>query len=391
MVGSRILPFRHSGDKNFWLDIIRGVQRLGHEIEVITVMLDRVESNGWPFHRIEPIPVYLRPDLRFNPRFRHVAGTNNYASKTLTLPRVMNEVRSRLRTFRPDVIHFAENYGPAAATLRAAIGPTPMAISAPTYQPNRPLYDLFLRASFSSFNFVVPFSDAYGRRLLDLGLPQARIRRIRWGIDVTKFVPPSEAEREAARRELGVPRGSIVIQWTGFLQQANEPDLDLALRTARRALESDGSKFAFFFCFKPEHFKEAYRRFEHPGLKVADSEALFHTVRKAADVLLSPIDDLRSTAAPPLAWLESLAMGIPIVSTDFPGAREAIVDGQSGFVGTNPKGMADRLQEMFADPALVPRMREGARRIAVDQYSLDRSLHEYVDLWTAMARAAPAS
>jgi glycosyltransferase involved in cell wall biosynthesis len=391
LVGSRILPFRHSGDKNFWLDIIRGVQRLGHGLEVITVMLDHVDSNGWPFHRIEPIPVYLRPDLRFNPGFRHVAGTNNYASKTLTLPRVINEVRSQLRTFRPDVIHFAENYGPAAAALRAAIGPTPMAISAPTYQPDRPFYDVFLRASFSSFNVVVPFSDAYSRRLLDLGLPLTRIRRIRWGIDVAKFVPPSDAEREAARQELGIPKGSIVVQWTGFLQQAKEPDLDLALRTARRALESDGSKFAFFFSFKPEHFKEAYRRFEHPGLRVTDSGALFHTVRNAADVLLSPINDLRSTAAPPLAWLESLAMGIPILSTDVPGAREAVVDGQSGFVGATPKEIAARLHEMFADSGLVSRLKEGARRIAVERYSLDRSLQEYVDLWAAMARLGPAS
>lgn len=391
LVGSRILPFRHSGDKNFWLDIIRRLQRLGHELEVVTVMLDDVDNDGLPLHRVRPIPMFLRPDLRFNPRFRFVAGTSNYASKTLTLPRLMSELRSRRREFQPDVIHFVENYGPAAAGLRAAIGRVPMAISAPTYQPNRPLYNLFLRASFVSFNVVVPFSDAYGRRLLDIGLPPERIRRIRWGVDVSKFVPSSDGERELARQELGIGQESIVVQWTGFLQQAGEPDLDLALRTARRALATNGSKFAFFFCFKPEHFKESYRRFERHGLRVTESEAMFHTVRRAADVLLSPIDDIRSTAAPPLAWPESLAMGIPILTTDIPGAREAVVDGESGFVAPTPQDMAMRLEEMFESPELARRMKAGARQIAVDRFSLDLAFREYLDLWERMATMNPAS
>jgi glycosyltransferase involved in cell wall biosynthesis len=391
LVGSRILPYRHSGDKNFWLDIISRLQRLGHELEVVTVMLDDVANDGLPLHRVRPIPMFLRPDLRFNPKFRFVAGTSNYASKTLTLPRLMNELRSRRREFQPEVVHFVENYGPAAAGLRAAIGRVPMAISAPTYQPNRPLYDLFLRASFSSFNIVVPFSDAYGRRLLDIGLSPERIQRIRWGVDVTRFVPPSDAERDRARQELGVRDESLVVQWTGFLQQAGEADLDIALRTARRALEADGSKFEFYFCFKPEHFKESYRRFERPGLRVTESEAKFHSVRRAADILLSPIDDMRSTAAPPLAWPESLAMGIPILTTDIPGAREAVVDGQSGFVAPTPKEMAERLEEMFADPALARRLRAGARQIAVDRFSIDRSFDEYVELWNRMAVLDSAS
>ena len=391
LVGSRILPFRHSGDKNFWLDIIAGLQHLGHDLEIVTVMLDDVPNDGLPLHRVSPIPMFLRPDLRFNPKFRFVAGTSNYASKTLTLPRLMNELRSLRREFEPDVIHFVENYGPAAAGLRAASGRVPMAISAPTYQPNRPFYDLFLRASFSSFDKVVPFSDAYGQRLLDIGLRPERIHRIRWGVDMNRFTPPSDEEREHTRQDLGVGKESIVVQWTGFLQQAGEPDLDLALRAARKALEADGSKFAFFFCFKPEHFKESYRRFERPGLRVTESEAMYHAVRRAADVLFSPMNDRRSTAAPPLAWPESLAMGIPILTTDIPGAREAVVEGESGFVARTPEEMAKRLEEIHADPELARHLKIGARKIAVDRYSVDRSFREYVDLWERMAEGKPAS
>src|SRR5438034_10004418 len=36
IVGERILPFRHAGDKNFWLDMIRRLLVAGHEVEALS-------------------------------------------------------------------------------------------------------------------------------------------------------------------------------------------------------------------------------------------------------------------------------------------------------------------------------------------------------------------
>jgi len=379
------LPFRHAGDKNFWLDMFGGLQRLGHDLEIVSAMLEDVPNGGLPLRRVAPIPVYLRPDLRFNPTHWYIAGTNNYVSKTVSLPRIVRAVRRYRKRFRPDVIHFIENYGPAMAPLRLAFPHVPLTISAPTYQPNRPLYDLFLEASFASFDTVVPFSDAYQRRLLELRFRRERVRRIRWGIDVDRFAPPSDEQRAAARKELGLGAEQIVGFWTGFIQQTTEDDLRAALQTAERTLRSDPTKYAFLFCFKPEHFKESFRAFERPGLRVFGSAEAFQAARASADVFLSPIQDARSTAAPPLAWLESLAMGIPILTTDIPGSEEAVVDGESGFRVRSPEEASDRLLEMGSDAAMRRRLREGARQIAVDRYSVDRALEEYLALWLDLA------
>jgi len=379
------LPFRHSGDKNFWLDIIHGLQRLGHDLDVVSVMVEDVPSEGLPLHRVPPIPMYLRPDRRFNPSHWHIAGTNNYVSKTISLPRIVREVRRRRKEFQPDLIHFIDNYGPGMAGLRAAFGNLPLTVSAPTYQPNRPMYDVFLRASFASFDVIVPFSDAYRKRLLELRFPAERVRRIRWGIDVDRFTPPTDAQREAVRKELGLRRDQLVILWTGFIQQTGEPDLRLALRTAELAIEDDPTKYAFLFCFKPEHFKESYRSFERTGLRVFGSADAFHAARTAADILLCPFIDVRSTAAPPLAWLECLAMGIPILTTEIPGVEEAVADGKSGFAVPSPEAASDRLRALLADDGLRQRLREGARQIAMERYSVDRALQEYVDLWSTVA------
>lgn len=388
LVGSRVLPFRHGGDKNFWLDIIHGLQRSGHELEVLSLMVEDVPSQGLPLRRVPSIPVYLRPDVRFNPDHSHLAGTNNYASKTMTLPRLVRAIRRRQREFRPDVIHFMDNYGPAMMGLRAAFGRVPLTVSAPTYQPNRPLYDFFLKASFKSFDVVVPFSDAYRRRLLELGFGPGRVRCIRWGIDVDKFVPPTESARDGARTQLGIGKQELVVLWTGFTQQTEERDLHSALSTAEVTLRRDPSKFAFLFCFKPEHYKDSYRSFERPGLRVFGTSEAFHAARASADVLLSPIQDARSTAAPPLVWLECLAMGIPILTTEIPGTAEAVVAEKSGLAIRSPEAGPGFLQEMMGNHEMRRRLREGARQIAVERYSVDRALNQYVDLWSSLANGS---
>src|SRR3989475_5563484 len=181
IVGARILPFRHAGDKNFWLDMIRRLLVAGHEVEALSVDIEATPGNGLPIRHVPQIPVYFRPDARFNVEHSQFGGVNNYVSKTTNVPIILREVRRRQRTFRADVIHFADNFGPATVLLRAIGRKVPLTLSAPTYHRNRPLYDAMLLTSFSSFAVVVPFSEAYRRRLLELGFPSGRIRRIRWG------------------------------------------------------------------------------------------------------------------------------------------------------------------------------------------------------------------
>src|SRR5207245_9278404 len=97
-----------------------------------------------------------------------------------------------------------------------------------------------------------------------------------------------------------------------------------------------------------------------------------------------PVQGARATRAPPLVLPEILAMGIPTLTTSIPATDEAVIEGESGFAIRSPEEARERLVEIAADPTLQRRLREGARRIAVERFSVDRAKDEYVDMWSAL-------
>ncbi len=76
----------------------------------------------------------------------------------------------------------------------------------------------------------------------------------------------------------------------------------------------------------------------------------------------------------PRTVLEAMAMGRPIITTDAPGCRETVIDGENGFLV--PVGSVDALVEsmvkFIGDPALAPRMGERSREIAEEKYDVHK-------------------
>ena len=389
LVGGGILPYRNAGDKNFWLDAIEELRDRGHQVKVLSVTQETVlEPPTYPCEFLRPVPVHLGGGSRFNREHQWLRDTNNYPSKTLSFARILRVLRRRLRDDPPDVVHFASNFGPVMAMLHPLTDGVPLSISAPTYNGGPALYDPALRASFSGFDKVVPFSAAFARRLGTIGLPSRRIQTIRWGVNTDRFRPPTDSERREARETLGVEEGKNVVFWSGFLQQMSHRDLEFSVRTAVLMLRRAPGRWRFFFCFKPEHYEASFHRFEQPGLTVGGTAELFHRVRRAADVMISPLTDLGSTAAPPLTWIESMALGIPVVTTPVPGAEEAVISGANGWLARTPEEAAHRVEEFFRSPSALAAARIDARARVQARFALSSSVTEYVDLWSAMVQPA---
>jgi glycosyltransferase involved in cell wall biosynthesis len=73
----------------------------------------------------------------------------------------------------------------------------------------------------------------------------------------------------------------------------------------------------------------------------------------------------------PKAALEAAASGLPMVLTDIPGCREAVVDGVTGLLvpPRDPPALAKALARLIDDPVLRASMGAAARELAVSQFS----------------------
>lgn len=74
----------------------------------------------------------------------------------------------------------------------------------------------------------------------------------------------------------------------------------------------------------------------------------------------------------PRTVLEAMAMGRAVITTDAPGCRETVVDGDNGFLVPvqSVDALAEAMSRFIADPGLAARMGLRSRRIAEDKYDV---------------------
>jgi glycosyltransferase involved in cell wall biosynthesis len=83
------------------------------------------------------------------------------------------------------------------------------------------------------------------------------------------------------------------------------------------------------------------------------------------------------------AILEYMAAARPVVVTDVGGAREAVVDGETGYIVSsgNDRAMAEGIIRLLQQPELARRMGEQGRQRVIDEFSCERHLQNTLDLY----------
>jgi glycosyltransferase involved in cell wall biosynthesis len=116
-----------------------------------------------------------------------------------------------------------------------------------------------------------------------------------------------------------------------------------------------------------------------------DGSVVFTGVRRDVPALL-PAFDVSCLSSihegVPMAAIESMAVGIPMVVTDCGALRDMIVDGKQGFivpVGDSP-AMADRLLTLADDSKLRERLGESAQSRVQRMYRIEQTARGYEDL-----------
>jgi colanic acid/amylovoran biosynthesis glycosyltransferase len=204
------------------------------------------------------------------------------------------------------------------------------------------------------------------------GLDPAKSRVIHPAVDPEIFRPPARAQTgTGARRVIAV--GSL--SWKkGF---------EYALRALRLARDA-GSDLELEIVGEGVDRQRVLFGIEDLGLsgcvRLAGQlpvDSVRERLQNADLFLLSSVSEGVSNAA-----LEAMATGLPVVTTDCGGMREAVSDGVEGLVvpvrGT--KQMAEALGRLAADKDLRARMGAAARARVLRDFTLEKQVRSFTGL-----------
>jgi len=301
-----------------------------------------------------------RPRLRIWPRIGEAGRARAMARMLLPL---LREIRAR---FAFDVIdaEFFWPDGPAAMHLAAALN-VPFSIKARGsdihFWGGRPGIAGQIVAAGEAAGGLLAVSAALKRDMAALGLPGDRIRVHHTGIDLDLFRPDAAAD-------FGL-EGPLLVS-VGHLTPRKGQDLILealpGIPGATLILAGEGPDRA--------RLEGLARRLGLTGrvrfLGVQPHEAL-PGLLAAADVMVLP------TVSEGLAnvWVEALACGTPVVTSDVGGAREVIDRPEAGrLVPRNPEAIAQAVMDLLANPA-----DRAAVRAAAERFSWERNAAELHD------------
>jgi len=94
----------------------------------------------------------------------------------------------------------------------------------------------------------------------------------------------------------------------------------------------------------------------------------------------------------PISILEAMRAGLPVIASDVGGVREAVADGETGFLVDrgNLVMLRSRLLQLLGDPELRKRMGEAGRKRYLEYFTVERMLEATLRVYTEVLKEHPS-
>ncbi|PYR64494.1 MAG: glycosyltransferase family 1 protein [Acidobacteria bacterium] len=236
---------------------------------------------------------------------------------------------------------------------------------------------------------IVAISPQIRRELLgyfQIGRP-AQYHVVPLGFDLTELSAIDDDQRRAARAALDIPPGAHVVTTVGRLTAIKQHHLFLDV--AQQVAKSDPA--ALFLIAGDGELRAELQDYARQ-LGIAERTRFLGwrrdlaTIYAATDVFLLT----SRNEGTPVALIESLAAGVPGVSTDVGGVGDVVDSDAIGLLAPfgDAPGLARHVQTLLADPARRRGM--GARgRAAMARYHVDRLLDDTDALYREVIGSRP--
>jgi len=303
-----------------------------------------------------------------------------------------------LKENRIDVIHAHDFYTNIVGMAAAALARTPVRIASRRESSVRPPLQRWAEhRSYQLAHAVVANSDEIRRQVIAEGIKADKVLTFHNGLEMSRVTPTDGLNREDLLKELNLQTGcdtqlvTIVANLRAHFwkpKPVSLKDHSTFLRAAARVHSSVPN--ARFVIAGEGELLEPTRLFA-AELGIEQETFFLGRCERVADLLaVSDVCVLSSTAEGfSNSILEYMAAGRPVVATDVGGARESVMEGETGYLV--PAGddllMAQRISFLLRDKRTARIMGDAGRKIVEERFSceaqLDRALFVYEQLLNA--------
>ncbi len=245
-------------------------------------------------------------------------------------------------------------------------------INVAPHNPNRQSFVQGLKEIFNEARSIHCVSHAIKKKAVAYGLNPEKACVIHPAIDTSIFIP------RLSRRA----NPSLKIVTTGGLNWVKGHEY--ALMSIRKLIDQEMEIQFEIIGDGPERQRMLYT-IQDLGLEKnvtllgkLEPEAVRNRLQQADIFLLSSLSEGISNAV-----LEAMACGLPIVTTDCGGMREAVTDGVEGFVVPvrDPGAMAKRIQQLAESAELRAEMGRAARLRAENDFKIEDQIRQFIKLF----------
>lgn len=298
-----------------------------------------------------------------------------------------------LRADEIDVVQTHDFYTNVFGTLGAWLARTPARLAA-----KRETAGMRTRAQgsvelqvFRLAHKVVANSDAVARKLSEDGVRASKIVTVYNGLDAARVSVASDANREEMLEALGLPEGRRFVTVVANLRHEVK-DIPTFLRAAARVRAR--VREAAFVVAGEGPLEESLRGLA-ARLGISDSVFFVGRCTRVAELLhVSDVCVLSSVAEGfSNSILEYMAAARPVVATDVGGAREAVVEGSTGYLVTpgDDETLAARVVALLEEPARARALGEAGRARVASKFSCEAQLEKTLELYRALLARGDAS
>ena len=348
-----------SGAETYLMALMQGLSEDGCETEALIatdsrrgrpLWLDRLDATGLPYQTVDITSPFSLADWW--------------------------AVRDHAREMGADVVHAMDHRSDALAVAldRSLKIPAVASFFGWTNWTDASLrgrlYPMVDRALMRRLRRVITDSDFVGSRT---GLPAERVAVIPNGVDTRRF-DPDRVKGGLKSRWFGTEDVTVV----GLIGRVhpNKGHVDLVRAAAALRPDWPDLRFVTLGATPPGHAD--YEADLHSAIAQADLADCFLVTNVDSREIPAAIASFDVTVLPSYmeslsyVMLESMAMGVPVISARVGGHAEVIDDGETGllFESGDVPALTDRIARLLRDPGLRARLARAGRARVLERYSI---------------------